>query len=348
MKRGFVGSFVVLALSAGLAGLLGPGLAQAQITLTNSVFPVAGDTFSWAIDTHPGPQIVNTPPGPNQVWDFSSLQRSATWTEVMRPAATGAGASSFPDATLVYTQTGPSSFPNIPGSNATEAYLKVTDTAVSLLGFHGGPGVLNVGVPSVTRFQPGVVVSEAPTAFFDIRTFSTSFSAEISPADIPGLVLQNPGNLIDRYRISETLLGSVVVDGSGTLTLPGGSFEVLRETRRLFSTVVLEGHFSGGWFRLSDSSLLDKDSPIAPYLHVFGQVSHAYLGAESKQALAIVYSPVSIDPPGPSVLDELPIAQVQFKNLGASAVPEPGTGWMFLVGLCAVPAARSAMRRRGR
>ena len=204
---------------------------------------------------------------------------------------------------------------------------------------------------SVTRFQPGVVVSEAPTAFFDISTFGTSFSAEISPADIPGLVLPNPGNPIDRYRITEVLNGSVVVDGSGTLTLPGGSFEVLRETRRLLSSVELEAHVSGTqeWFALtSDVYPTLRDSPIAPYLHLFGQVSHAYLGAESKQALAIAYSPVSIDPPRPSVLDELPIAQVQFKNLGASAVPEPGTGWMFLVGLCAVPAARSAARRKGR
>lgn len=172
-----------------LAGaVLVPIASHAQIVVGNSVFPQAGDTLHYALDTSPtGPASQPTPPGFGQLWDFSNLKASTTWTETLRPAATGAGAQYFtssvdrvvsPAATLVYTQTGPASvnFPLIPGSNGTEAYLQVTDNAVNLLGFYGGNDALHTGVGAfVDGSQTNCVGCDPSSREFLTRYTRTSF-----------------------------------------------------------------------------------------------------------------------------------------------------------------------------
>ena len=45
----------------------------AQITVTNSVFPVVGDTLHYAFGNQPGAiNQIFTPPGGDQVWDLSA------------------------------------------------------------------------------------------------------------------------------------------------------------------------------------------------------------------------------------------------------------------------------------
>ena len=61
----------------------------AQITITNSIFPVAGDTLHYLIDNQPV-GIVMTAPGFDQHWDFSNLQASGTRQIIYQDAQTGA------------------------------------------------------------------------------------------------------------------------------------------------------------------------------------------------------------------------------------------------------------------
>ncbi|MCB0583009.1 MAG: hypothetical protein KDD10_27275, partial [Phaeodactylibacter sp.] len=106
-------------------GLLSPG--KAQITITNAVFPAAGDTLFYALDDQPD-ALVMTAPGGGQQWDFTNLQPSLAWEEVFQDAGTGSVSGSFPSADLV----------SRPGNGNVEAYLKVSAQDVSLLGFSGG------------------------------------------------------------------------------------------------------------------------------------------------------------------------------------------------------------------
>jgi len=328
--------------------LLSPSVAQAQITVENSVFPNAGDTLHYALDRSPGPEIVSTPPGFGWVWDFRSLAWHATWVETLRPAATGAGAEFFGDATLVYTQTGPASvnFPLFPGSNGSEAYLQVTGSAVTLLGFHGGSDAGHLGVgafvtqPStcawdasptpglrtafLTRYDP-LELTWAPKNFFDVRQGNAGVIEAYPATDIPGLSDVFPFTYL---RICAAASSVTTVNASGTLLLPGGSFEVLREATRSFVELRLDAYVPPlGW--LDVTHLATTAIPDVRW-GTWEQYTYRYFDAVSKESLATTYSPIAIY----GAADSGVIEQVRFKNL--AAVPEPRTATSLLVGVIAL------------
>lgn len=333
--------FVRVALTAVLLAPLG---AQAQqIVVGNSVFPRAGDSLHYALDRNPDPAIQVTPPGFNQTWDFSSLKAQTRWVETLRPASTGAGAEFFGDATLVYTQTGPASvsFPLLPGSNGSEAYLKVTDSAVSLLGFHGGSDAGHLGVGAyvkfcpvgeqdcapdlrtefMTRHSPPLALTWAPKSFFDIRQATSRFDEVYPAAVIPGLVNVPYESLRTRTEVSSVTF----VNAFGTLLLPGGSFDVLREQTHTTVSLALDALVRPlGWLDATDQA-----TTAIPDVRwgTWEQYTYRYFDASSKESLAITYSPIA----RVGLADPSAIEQVQFKHL--AAVPEPQTALLFLLGL---------------
>ena len=74
---------------------------SAQITVTSSTFPQAGDTLSYATDLQPNLSNVATPPGGNQIWDFSQMEADQAFDIVYQPASSGQNASDFPGSDLV-------------------------------------------------------------------------------------------------------------------------------------------------------------------------------------------------------------------------------------------------------
>lgn len=342
-----------------IGALLVPLVVRAQIDVGNSVFPSAGDTLHYALDRSPGPAIQVGPAGFGWTWDFSSLAWQATWIETLRPAATGTGAEFFGDATLVYTQTGPASvhFPLLPGSNGSEAYLQVTDSAVKLLGFHGGSDSGHLGVGAfvtpqsncdwdptctpdrrtafLTRYDP-LELTWAPKHFFDIRAGNASVIEEyaFSATDIPGL--SDFFTTATYLRIRAAASSVTTVNAAGTLLLPGSSFEVLRETTRSFVELRLDAYVVPlGWLDVTDIA-----TTALPDVRwgTWEQYTHRYFDAVSKESLATTYSPIALY----GQADANAIEQVRFKNL--AAVPEPETAASLLVGVIGL----GRLGRRGR
>lgn len=344
-----------------VAALLSPLDAQAQISVGNSVFPSAGDTLHYALDRSPGPAIQVTNPGSGWTWDFSSLAWHATWIETLRPAATGTGAEFFGGATLVYTQTGPASvnFPLLPGSNGSEAYLQVTDSAVKLLGFHGGSDAGHLGVGAfvtpqatcawdanptppdlrtafLTRYDP-LELTWAPKNFFDIRAGNAGVIEEYPATDIPGLSNVYPFTYL---RICAGESSVTIVNASGTLLLPGGSFEVLREATRSFVELRLHAYVPPlGWLDVTDIAVT-----ALPDVRwgTWEQYTYRYFDADSKESLATTYSPIALY----GQADPSAIEQVRFKNL--AAVPEPETATLLLVGVIGLIRLGRKARARAR
>lgn len=331
-----------------VAALLSPVAVQAQIIEAgNSVFPSAGDTLHYALDRSPGPEIQNGPSGFGVTWDFSSLTWHAAWIETLRPAATGTGVEFFGDATLVYTQTGPASvrFPLLPGSNGSEAYLRVTNGTVDLLGFHGGSDAAQLGVGAfvkpasactgdpncapdlrtvfMTRYAP-LNLTWAPKNFFDLRQGAANGIEEYPATYIPGLSDVLPTFTALRIRAAETSVTSV--NAFGTLLLPGGSFEVLREVKRSYVELRLEANMPPlGWLDITDIAI---QYDVSPGVHwgTWEQYTHRYFDAVSKESLATTYSPIALY----GQADSNAIEQVRFKNL--AAVPEPQMAPLVLFG----------------
>jgi hypothetical protein len=218
-------------------------LASAQITVTNATFPAAGDSLVYAVDDLPLGINPATPPGFNQIWDFSTLQKDDTLSVVYRPASAGTEVANFPGADLVVTGQG-------------ETYFNVTNTTFEAMGYAGGDPS-GFGLNVVAKFGPPMVERYAPMNVFDIKAPNTSLLLTF-PTDQPPLdsIFSNLPVDIDSMRVNVATSRIETVDGSGTVTIPGGTYPVLRQKRVEYTTtgidlyVVLFPGF-GQWVPLS-------------------------------------------------------------------------------------------------
>lgn len=204
-------------------------LATAQITVTNATFPAAGDSLVYAIDELPLGINPATPPGGNQTWDFSTLQKDNNLSVVYRPANAGNQAANFPGADLVITGQG-------------ETYFNVTNTKFEALGYAGADPA-GFGLNVVAKFNPPIAERYAPMNFFDIKSPNTSLQLTF-PTDQPPLdsIFSNLPVTIDSMRVSITTNRTEIVDGWGTTTIPGGAYPVLRQKRIDYTTTGIEVH----------------------------------------------------------------------------------------------------------
>lgn len=272
-------------------GLLLPG--KTQITITNAVFPAVGDTLFYALDDQPG-TLVMTPPGGPQQWDFTNLQPYMAWEEVFQAAGAGSVSSSFPTASLV----------SRPGNGNVEAYLKVSAQEVSLLGFSGG-STYTFGLGLVPQFNPPIVQSRAPVNFFDINQISSGLLLPFSPDILPG-VNQLPIAPPDSMRIRIAISRLDVVDAWGTLAIPGGAFDVLRQKRTEYRETRLDAKIPPlGWLDITDVAIQNLQLSS---LGVDTTVTYQFLNGQSKEPIAVVTTDNT----------QLRAGSVQYKNLNIS------------------------------
>lgn len=246
---------------------------QAQIT--DAYFPVAGDTLRTAIDDQP-PFVSDfyTPPGGNQTWNFSSLVADQTRVRVVKPASAGAHASSFPGADLLI---------EVAGSG--ENYINVTNEKWEYIGF-AGQDPAGLGIEVITQFNPPVIDRHAPLMFFDINASSSNLLYAIATADIPGGIFDqlpiNPDSI--RLRVAINILD--VVDGTGAVTIPGGTYDVLREKRTEYREARLDAKVPFlGWLDITDIALQNLQ---IPGLGVDTTISHRYWSQATKEPIAIL------------------------------------------------------------
>jgi len=247
--------------------------ARSQITITNSVFPIAGDTSFYVFDHQPGP-IPITPPGGNQQWDFSNLQVSQTWEQVFKAPQSGVGAAAFPDASLMYKTL----------NTDREAYLNVSNNNVSLLGlFPDDP--IGLGISVTSRYTPPIVQSRAPLNFFDINQTSSGLLLPFSPDIVPGTILNQLPVQPDSLRIRIAVNVLEVVDGWGNLTIPGGIYEVLRVKKTEYRETRLDAKVPPlGWLDITDIAIQALNLTV---LGVDTTVTLHFLNNQSKEAIAI-------------------------------------------------------------
>lgn len=224
--------------------LMNAAMLQAQVTITNATFPAAGDTLRTATDLNPV-GISITPPGGNQAWDFTALQASSHEYIVVRPASAGTAFASYPGAELV----------TIDPNSQTETYFDVNATKFSLLGFSGEAPAGGIPIQADFKYSPPFVEKRAPLNFFDINQELSSLTLAFSVASIPQEIFDSlgiPTGLFDSIRINIAFQRLDVVDGWGTLAIPGGMYDVLREKRTSYTTTSLDIHVAIlGWVPIS-------------------------------------------------------------------------------------------------
>lgn len=213
----------------------------AQITITNAVFPVVGDTLHYIFGNQPGAiNQVFTPPGGGQQWNLSNLQPTQTWNQIMQNPATGSAQASFPGANILYN----------PLNSASQVYLQVTGTQVLDMGYFG-LDELGLGLNLLFDNRPDLEESWAPVNFFDIHQSTanvlSAFDAPIAPP-----ILLNLVPTADSFRIRVTYQRISAVDAFGTMTIPGGTFDVLRKKRTEYKSMAVDVKVAPlGWIDIS-------------------------------------------------------------------------------------------------
>lgn len=213
----------------------------AQITITNAVFPVAGDTLYYAFGNQPGAiNQIFTPPGGGQQWNLSNLEATQYWNQVMKNPATGANQSSFPGASVLYN----------PLNSNNQVYLQVTGNQVLNMGYYG-LDELGLGLNLLFDNVPNLEETWAPVNFFDIHQSAanvlTAFDAPIAPP-----VLLNLVPTADSFRIRVTYQRLGTIDAYGTMTIPGGTFDVLRKKQTEYKSIAVDVKVAPlGWIDIS-------------------------------------------------------------------------------------------------
>lgn len=298
MKRMLLAAFSALAISA-----------SAQITVTNSTFPVAGDTLYFAFDEEPDGINPATPPGGGQVWDFTALNADNRDITVYRPANQGVNFFRFPSADIMQGE----------GANG-EVYYNVTGNKYEILGFAGG-NLPQINVPFNTAYSPALVERRSPMNFFDIENTQSNlgltFPTDQSPF-LDSIFSSLPVN-IDSMRLRTTIDRREVVDGWGSCIIPGGQYQVLRKKRTDISTNQVELYVAifpgfGNWIDLS--TLLGGAGGGGGGLGALTQpdttITFRFYSGTEKEEIAVATMSNDISS----------VVNVRFKDNGVSAVDE--------------------------
>jgi len=228
----------------------------AQITLTSASFTDIGDTLRTATDGAPQ-GIVISAPGGDQVWNMSGLQ-GVTNETVVRPATEGTNSDQFPSADLL--------FPVGANMDGGDNYANITSQLYELVGYVG-PDPANLGINVVVPFSPPIVQRRSPMNFFDVNTTTSNILLAFPTDSLPSEITNDLPITPDSIRINFASSRTDLVDAWGTLTIPGGTYEVLREKRTDVRETRLEAKVGFG--------------PFASWVDVTEFIPNDLLGAET-------------------------------------------------------------------
>lgn len=261
-----------------VTGLFFSVLGFGQITLNDSYFPQIGDTLFTAVDNMPS--NIDVQPGFGEhTWNFASLQAPFTRQRVVRPLEEGTAADLFPSADLVMETS----------DGLGEGYYRIQSGRFEMIGFAGNDPVgLNFNLSAI--FNPAYVERTAPLNLADLNQYESAILYAFSPDDLPVNIFDGLPISPDSLRIRVAIDQTNFVDGWGTLTIPGGIFDVLREKRteiRATRLDALVGFF--GWQDITDIALgaIGNDA-ITGALGQDTTLEYHFYTNDTREAIAIV------------------------------------------------------------
>lgn len=187
---------------------------SAQISVTNTTFPVAGDTLKYALSLDVAGLNMGTTNGP-QTWNFSALNAGVIQNEIYSNASSGADAASFPEANLLLTVEG------------QEQYLRSTSTKIEGIGLGGANDFIDA--PIVIKYSKRPSLRVAPLNFINSTSSTSEFRVDISASLIPPAIKNLIPLNFDSIRIQFANSAKGVVDAYGTLKMQNKDYQVLRE-----------------------------------------------------------------------------------------------------------------------
>lgn len=288
---------------------------NAQITVTSATFPEVGDTLLTGTDNMPSNIQVGTP-GPDREWNFKSLQSPIVLRTVVKNAAEGEASADFPNADLVFKL-----------NDNAEGYYTVDDSSLELIGL-AGTDPLNLGIEISPKLDDPQIERRAPLNYGDDYTSTVKITYAISADDVPQELLQDLPITPDSLRIRIQLNREDEVDAWGTMTIPGGTYNVLREKRTLEQDIRLDAKVGFlGWQDITDI-VLELTNIGSDVLGDTRIIRYHYWSDTEKEAIAVVTmdqeesNPVSVTFKAEDFLSDL-VETADKLQPGVMAFPNP-------------------------
>ena len=250
------------------------GILSAQITVTNATFPVTGDTLRAATDLTPSGIDITAAGGPYD-WDFTSLNVGTQTEAIFKDASEGSVFDDLPSATHVALDD------NFGG----ETYFRITADEVQLLAANGNDPI-GFGISALFRFDPPIVQRRAPMTFPQNNMTESNLSIGLAWSDLPPILTDSLPLPItpDSIRVRIVNNRNDFVDAYGTLAIPGGSYEVLREKRTTFTETLVEAKVPiFGWQDVTDILAANFDG-----LGMDTTYMYEYYSNTEKEPIAVV------------------------------------------------------------
>ena len=184
-----------------------------QITVTSSTFPAAGDTVFTVIDTESNISVGDA--GENVTWDYSSLSGPFGRETLFLEASQGTASEDFPDADLVSIS-----------ANEQETYYQSFSNKIIEIG-RAGEFIEGFDIP--VEYQENPTFRRSPISFGDVDDDDAIATVELGADVIPEELLATVEFEFDSIRISLISNSESEVDAWGTVILPDGEYDVIRD-----------------------------------------------------------------------------------------------------------------------
>ena len=203
----------------------------AQPIITSSSFPDAGDVLKTRIGNKTNGDF-NYPAGENQHWSLMDVTKGLPKTVTYLPAADASGAAMMPNA---------DSYVNL---GLGEEFFESTNSHFASLGIIGGD-LTGLGLVTNTVYNPPLVQKRALT-YDPNDSFVThgKFTLRFAKDDLPPAIADTLSGLsqvpFDSLGFGNEITTTMRMDGWGKLDIPGGSYDVIRESRVTIRRTSLE------------------------------------------------------------------------------------------------------------
>lgn len=255
--------------------------SSAQITLSgDDYFPVVGDTLVTATATA-ATGVMITAPGGDQSWDFSALESAFMSTRIIQPVSDAPNPDAFPGANAYIAQ-----------QVAGNGFYRSNSESFSIIGFEG-EDPLGQGIEVETPFTPPYVERWGSLEFFDINSLNSALTITVATDDIPGNIFDDLPVSPDSIRVRVVIDRTDLVDGWGAMTIPGGTYDVLREKRTEIRDIRLDAKVSIlPWVDVTDIAI---DALPIDALGIDTTVTYQFWSNEAKEPIVTINTNVNED-----------------------------------------------------
>ncbi len=214
----------------------------AQITITNDIFPVEGDTLSTIIDN--GVENLDLQSaGADQYWDFSLLEAAFMQNLEFKNAEEATYFEQYPTAELFTTTV-----------NGDEVYYKSNSSTMLEIG-RSTENPFGDAFEVFIEFEEAALYRRAPFSYGDDFESDSKSTITFAGSELPDSLVANLPIVPDSIRISIEETRFDTIDAWGTLLLPGGEFEVLRERTHIVRFTSISALTFIGWIEIDPATL---------------------------------------------------------------------------------------------